>query len=210
MARGARASGSRGSLDGDSGARSEPVVDLGAVDEHADITGEHAAGPSGKPAIRRGGRRRGRSWSPEQRAAASQRTRTRLGTSAKKGALDLSWLNDWLVLAHAGIAAQVQMPELLLGADEAGQITDAAAAVARHYDIAVLDPKIMDWLRLGGVMCGVYGGKAIAVYQRKSMASANVSRETFGQAQEQAANGLSSQAQPVPVNVAPYGSGAVN
>ncbi len=107
------------------------------------------------------------------------------------------------MLAHAGIAAQVQLPELLLSPDEAGQITEAAAAVARHYDIAVLDPKIMDWLRLGGVLCGVYGGKAIAVYQRRSLSQQPAQHPTM-------ANGMSEQAQPVPINVVPHMTGAVN
>jgi hypothetical protein len=62
---------------------------------------------------------------------------------------------------HAGAATQLQSPSLLMSEEQADAVTRAGARVARHYDIAVLDPKWQDWFAFAGVMAKVYGGMAM-------------------------------------------------
>jgi len=67
---------------------------------------------------------------------------------------------------HAGAAMKLNAPELVINEDQAQAITRAAANVARHYDIAVLDPKWQDWIAFAGCLGKVYVPMGFALWQR--------------------------------------------
>jgi len=75
---------------------------------------------------------------------------------------------------HAGAAVQLNTATLMLSADQADAITTAGARVARHYDIAVLDPKWQDWFAFAGIMAKTYGGMAMAFLAERRMREAGI------------------------------------
>lgn len=114
---------------------------------------------------------------------------------------------------HAGAATRLNTATLLISADQADEITSAGARVARHYDIAVLDPKWQDWFAFAGTLAKTYGGMAMAFYaERQGSAGSQAPHNPGGSIAPNptGANGLSPAAQPVPVAIVPHHTGAVN
>lgn len=123
--------------------------------------------------------------------------------------MGLDWLGDYLILMHAGAAMKLSAPELVINEDQAQAITRAAANVARHYDIAVLDPKWQDWLVLAGVLGKTYVPIGFALWQRSRgqqlPQQAPQQAPTFDPNQGAIYNGGTDSVIPMPM-----GTGAVN
>jgi hypothetical protein len=69
---------------------------------------------------------------------------------------------------HLGIAKIVSMPEMELDNEEAKKLSAAAVNVARFYNVEV-DPKILAWVALIGVMGSLYIPRITAAAMRKKM-----------------------------------------
>lgn len=80
----------------------------------------------------------------------------------------------------------------MLPEERAAEISEAAARVARHYDIAILDPKYQDMAALALLLGKTWIPMGAAVYARHKMGPQ-------GQA-AQPMNGMAEQAQPEPIN----------
>ena len=68
------------------------------------------------------------------------------------------------------LATLLQCAELEISEPEAKALCDAAGNVARHYDVAFLSQKTLDWTALVNTLAMVYGTRAIAIRARRSQA----------------------------------------
>ena len=82
----------------------------------------------------------------------------------KQAATDLSGL---LLSTHMMLAAFMHVEELELDESEAKRLGDAVNKVQALYDMPIIDPKVMAWINLGLVGCGVYGPRYAAFRIRK-------------------------------------------
>lgn len=60
------------------------------------------------------------------------------------------------------LATIASVPELALTEEEAKNLADASARVARHYDLKAA-PKTLDWINLCIALAGIYGPKAVII-----------------------------------------------
>lgn len=102
---------------------------------------------------------------------------------------------------HAGAAMRLQAPAFMLTDDQAEQLTRAAAEVAKHYDIAMLDPKWMSWIALGGVAAKIYGPMALSYWGER--------HATIAAPPAQPAPNGALASGPPPVMPQPFNTGAV-
>lgn len=100
--------------------------------------------------------------------AAGEPVRKRRGrkpgsTNAKKSApLDINGLEFLLLSTHTMMAAMMKTPELELDKEEAHQLAQASANVARHYDISATE-KTIDWIALFMALGTVYGPRMVTI-----------------------------------------------
>lgn len=81
--------------------------------------------------------------------------------------LVLANIEDLLLSVHFMGAKLMSVPELELSTDEAKKLTRAVKEVAKHYNVS-MDPKKVAIFQLLCVAGGIYGPRAIMVYQRAS------------------------------------------
>jgi hypothetical protein len=67
---------------------------------------------------------------------------------------------------HAMAAGAFDTPELALDDDEAKQIANATAEVAKHYSVNI-DPKTLAWMNFGWAVSCVYGSRVVAITMRR-------------------------------------------
>lgn len=98
-------------------------------------------------------------------------------------------------MTHHALAVATQCPELAIDEGEAKALTTALERVARHYDMAWLSQRAIDWAGLCNCLAMVYGPRVIAIRMRR----------VYGMpAADPVANGAASQ--PGPAFIAPAGN----
>jgi hypothetical protein len=98
-----------------------------------------------------------------------KRGRKKGSTSAKKKAdLDLSALNSLLFTCHVYLAKAVKAPELELSVDEATNMGNAVANVARFYDFSASE-KTIAWGQLALTVGFIYAPRVYAISERGKM-----------------------------------------
>lgn len=81
--------------------------------------------------------------------------------------LDLGTVQNSLIIAHYGLAAAFNAPELALTQDQADAYARAASDVMSHYDMGAT-AKTIAWVNLVTAMGGIYWGKLSAIAARKA------------------------------------------
>jgi hypothetical protein len=101
-----------------------------------------------------GTKRRGRKPGSKNRATREQ--------SQKEQSMDLTSL---LLSTHFMLAKLTKIDELELEEDEAKRLGDAMARVQKEFGFKIIDPKTAALINLGVAAVGVYGTRAVAIYQ---------------------------------------------
>lgn len=131
-----------------------PAVDPATAfgDGNASGDGDSNNGGTGEPPRRKRGR------PPGSKSRRSGETQDKI---------DLSGLESILLSIHTMLHAMTQAPEWALEPAEAKSLADATSRVARHYEIAGLDQKTVDWGNLFVALGSVYGSRVFAFRLRK-------------------------------------------
>lgn len=90
---------------------------------------------------------------------------TGTGTRSKASSQNGLGIETLLFNIHTMLAAVVGAPEMALDKEESKMLGDAIATVNSYYN-SVLDPKVVAWINLGGVVAAVYGPRAFMLRQR--------------------------------------------
>lgn len=143
----------------------EPIdepVRLGGIPQLSPIdigTGTGYSEPRTDYPKRRGRKPGTRNRTPEERAADGR-------TQAQTSLHLIDNIEEVLVSIHFMGAKLMEIPELELSTEDARKFTKAVRNVASHYNVSV-DPKKMALFQLATAVAGVYGPRAIAIYNRK-------------------------------------------
>jgi hypothetical protein len=145
--------GSVSIANGNDGGNTEPVTDIGGIPviDHAGAGADAGAdSDSGAGTRRKRGRPAGSTRAPKI-----------------KNSRDLSGLEQILLNIHSFAASITKTPELKLEQAEAQELLKAYDTLAQFYPNAVIDPKIMAWVNLFGVLGTVYGTRVFAIKLRR-------------------------------------------
>jgi hypothetical protein len=104
---------------------------------------------------------------------------------------NISGIEKTLYGIHQMLGAIIA-PELAIGEDDAKELASSIHAVNRHYNVRMFDEKTQDWLNLIMVVGAMYGGRIVAIRDRKR--AARNTRPVMPRAQSE---------NPVPGNAAP-------
>jgi hypothetical protein len=110
---------------------------------------------------------------------------------AKPVPANISGIEKTLYGIHQMLGAIIA-PELAIGEDDAKELASSIHAVNRHYNVRMFDEKTQDWLNLIMVAGAMYGGRIVAIRDRKR--AARNTRPVMPRAQSE---------NPVPGNAAP-------
>lgn len=77
-------------------------------------------------------------------------------------------LTQGVAFIHCTLANVLHIPELEMGADEAGNVVAASIDVLSQYDLTP-DPKTVAWLNLTMVLATVYGTRVMAFNARQKL-----------------------------------------
>lgn len=110
---------------------------------------------------------------------------------AKSIPANISGIEKTLYGIHQMLGAIIA-PELAIGEDDAKELASSIHAVNRHYNVRMFDEKTQDWLNLIMVAGAMYGGRIVAIRDRKR--AARTARPVMPRAQSE---------NPVPGNAAP-------
>lgn len=110
---------------------------------------------------------------------------------AKSVPANISGIEKTLYGIHQMLGAIIA-PELAIGEDDAKELASSIHAVNRHYNVRMFDEKTQDWLNLIMVAGAMYGGRIVAIRDRKR--AARNTRPVMPRAQSE---------NPVPGNAAP-------
>lgn len=98
-----------------------------------------------------------------------------------KVTLDLNAIEAMLLSTHMMLAAVTKTKELQLDPQEAKQIANATANVARHYDLGA-SQKAIDWAALMNVCALAYGTRFFAIRARMAQEKRDAARPSNGMA----------------------------
>jgi hypothetical protein len=133
-------------------------------------------------------RRKGRTWTAEQRAEASERAKRRAGgepaagTGSKKARVSvepeitpiptkaIDQLTTVLAAVHSVVAVALNAPELALSDEEAKAVAESAANVAQYYGPFGVGGKTGAWIGFAGVAGMVYLPRLFAIARRRGAA----------------------------------------
>ena len=102
--------------------------------------------------------------------------RKRAPNKTKKAPLDLTTVQNSLVILHFGLAGAFNAPELALTSDQAQAYAMAASDVLQYYDTGAT-AKTIAWVNLLSAMGGIYYTKFAQINQRKAAERAAKVRE---------------------------------
>jgi len=88
------------------------------------------------------------------------------GNRAKTAAVDVNGVESILFSIHLALASLTSTPELTLDPAESKALAQAAANVARHYDMPGMSQVMVDWGNLIVVAATCYGSRLMAVRLR--------------------------------------------
>jgi hypothetical protein len=77
---------------------------------------------------------------------------------------------------HRIAATVLQQPLLAIDQQEAEMLTRAGANVARHYDLGVVSPVVVDWFGLISTAGTVYGTRIVAARLQAARAAAEAAQ----------------------------------
>lgn len=103
---------------------------------------------------------------PRRRGRPRGSSNARSAAPGKKAALNVNAVEAILFSGHAMLAGIVQTPELMIGKDEAHDLAEAIAGVARHYDMDV-PAKSLDWANLAMVVGRIEGTRVVALMNNR-------------------------------------------
>jgi hypothetical protein len=109
---------------------------------------------------------------------------------AKPVPANISGIEKTLYGIHQMLGAIIA-PELAIGEDDAKELASSIHAVNRHYNVRMFDEKTQDWLNLIMIAGAMYGGRIVAIRDRKR--ASRVARPVMPRAQSE---------NPVPGNAA--------
>lgn len=106
---------------------------------------------------------------PKSTGAGAGESKPKRGRPKKASTADLDVGTITLALGFVSgfISTRFNEPILKLDDDEAAQIADATANVAKHYDVPV-SPLTQAWVALGMTVGSIYAGKIAAIKFRKT------------------------------------------
>jgi hypothetical protein len=80
-------------------------------------------------------------------------------------------------MLHAGVSKALDFDELALDRDEAKMLADGISTVAAQYTVEV-NPKVVAWAGLCGIIGAVYGPRIAAYRVRKALEKKGGEKET--------------------------------
>jgi hypothetical protein len=75
-------------------------------------------------------------------------------------------LTGVILAIHSALAALTRIPEIALEEDEAKKLSVASKEVLKFYPLGMSD-KVLAWVNLGVVGCGIYGTRIMAYSVRR-------------------------------------------